>query len=130
MRPAWSRCDSCGGPSSSKDHADLGFAEIDVSEQGSEIRISLVCLVDLSIAVSGSQGTPAQVVGCELVAARGITIRAPPPRGAGNPRLHVLFTTRGRGRLETSGERSLCSREMSAVSRQNSEIRPRPSNTQ
>ena len=85
-----------GGPSSSKDPADLGFAEIDVSEQGSEIRISLVCLVDLSIAVSGSQGTPAQVAAGRLVAARGITIRAASARASVNPRLHVLHTSRAR----------------------------------
>ena len=40
------------------DPADLGFAEIDVSDVASEFEISLVCHVDLSIAVSGSQGTP------------------------------------------------------------------------
>ena len=78
------------GPSSSKDPADLGFAEIDVSEHGSEIRISLVCLVDLSIAVSGSQGTPAQVAARWVVAARGITIRARTPPGGGIECLHIL----------------------------------------
>ena len=74
------------------DPADLGFAEIDVSDVASEFEISLVCHVDLSIAVSGSQGTPAQVGGVGLVAARGITIRAPPPRARENPGLHGFCT--------------------------------------
>ena len=72
------------------DPADLGFAEIDVSDLDVRIRISLVCHVDLSIAVSGSQGTPAQVAARWVVAARGITIRArAPPRG-GIECLHIL----------------------------------------
>ena len=61
LRSSWtgvSRFDVSGRSVPSIDPADLGFAEIDVSEHGSEIRISLVCLVDLSIAVSGFQGSP------------------------------------------------------------------------
>ena len=74
------------------DPADLGFAEIDVSDVASEFEISLVCHVDLSIAVSGSQGTPAQVAGRRLVAARGITIRTRAPPVGGNRRLHGFCT--------------------------------------
>ena len=74
------------------DPADLGFAEIDVSDVASEFEISLVCHVDLSIAVSGSQGAPAQVAGLACVAARGLTIRTPGPRGGGNREVHVSST--------------------------------------
>ena len=74
------------------DPADLGFAEIDVPDIDVRIRISLVCHVDLSIAVSGSQGTPAQVAGSRLVAARGITIRTRAAPVGGNREVHNSYT--------------------------------------
>ena len=50
-------CVSIGASVPSKDPADLGFAEIDVSVcQRFEFRWSV--FVDLSIAVSGFQGSP------------------------------------------------------------------------